>query len=381
MKSVSKVLAGLSLVLVACAITACGGDDEAPAEPGAGGTTGTGGAVGGAGGAVGGAGGAVGGGGAGGAMGGAGGGTGGDTGTGGTGGTTGTGGTGGTTGTGGTGGTTGTGGTGGTTGTGGTGGTTGCVQTGDATMCTESATPASTTTPAVDAGADSGDAATDAGAASNCPAALTTHGSTAVDRACWAMSASLCSVGIQTWAPLGDVPMLAIDNKTDTRFTPGTKQGEASSALVIDLKSPMWIDGLKLDSNHGQVPGSDKIVNFEVDVSLDKTTWTPVACGSNNTQAVLDIGFTSAQVRYIKIIQLLQPTADATAAAATKWWSLHEIFAYLGAQPEGGVDAGDAGDAATDAPDDVSVDAPSSDAEVDAAADVEVDASVDASAD
>jgi hypothetical protein len=360
MKSVSKILGGLSLVLVACAIPACGGSDETPAEtgggtPGAGGgarggaagaTAGAGGATAGAGGATAGAGGTTGTGGAGGAMGGAAGTMGGAAGT--IGGAAGT--MGGAAGT--MGGAAGT--TGGAGGAAGAGGSTGCVQSGGLDACTESAAPASV--------------AGDAG--SNCPAALTGHGATALDRSCWSISASICAVGIQTWAPSGDPPVSAIDSVAGTRYSTGQAMNVAGHALIVDLKTAQWIDGVKVDHTTPTNPGADKMLAYEIDVSMDKTTWTPVACGTN-AATIADIGFASTQARYVKIVQI-QTT---TAATITSWWSVSDLNVYRGAQPEGGIEAGT--DGGTDALIDVSTDVVvSTDAPIDVSADAPEDVSV-----
>jgi hypothetical protein len=222
---------------------------------------------------------------------------------------------------------------------GGTGGTSstmdaGCA-TGDLTACSESATPV-------------------AGEAGACAPALATHGATAVDRACWAVSASKC-LGVQSYAASGDPPIQAIDSNLDTRYTTGEAQTAAAHALVIDFKSALTIDGLNLDSNHGSPAGGDTIVNYEIDVSTDKTTWRAVACGSNNTAGVLDIGFASTLARYVRIIQLQN------SGTAPAWWSLFEVNAYLGTAIEAGADA--RADAPVDAAPDVpATDAPASDA-------------------
>jgi hypothetical protein len=182
------------------------------------------------------------------------------------------------------------------------------------------------------------------------------HGATAVNRACWAVSASRC-LGVQPFSVTGDPPIQAIDADLNTRYTTGEAQTVAAHAFVIDFKSVLTIDGLKLDSSHGSSAGADKIVNYEVDVSTDKIAWKAVACGNDNTAAVLDIGFPSVLARYVRIVQLQN------AGTATSWWSLHDLNAYLAPAIEAGTDGG--GDApvldgippATDAPADRAPDA------------------------
>jgi hypothetical protein len=191
-------------------------------------------------------------------------------------------------------------------------------------------------------------------------------------------------LGVQSWSASGDPPVQAIDSLTTTRYTTGEAMNVAAHALVVDMTGPLWIDGVKLDHTTPTAPGTDKLLGYEIDVSMDKTTWKPVACGTN-AATVADIGFTSTQARYVKIIQLLTTTPLAT----TSWWSVYDLQVYLGAVPEAGPPDAEAGpdapeDVSADAPEDVSVDA-TPDAEVDAGTDAEVDtgtdAEVDASAD
>jgi len=53
---------------------------------------------------------------------------------------------------------------------------------------------------------------------------------------------------------------------------------------------------------------------------------------------LLDIGFASTSARYVRIVQLQN------SGAATAWWSLYDVNAFLGTEVEAGTDGG------TDAP-------------------------------
>jgi hypothetical protein len=107
---------------------------------------------------------------------------------------------------------------------------------------------------------------------------------------------------------------LTIDGSSATRWATGAPQAPGQF-FQIDLQRIESFDGLQLTT---QANPEDYPRGYRVLVSDDSATWRgPVASGSGNGPTTT-IRFPWQQARYIRIEQ--------TGSAATRWWSIHELF-------------------------------------------------------
>jgi F5/8 type C domain len=184
------------------------------------------------------------------------------------------------------------------------------------------ATTAGASTGGVDAGGSGG--ATTAGASgaatggapasdfpAGCAAPTGTHSATALTRTCWGAKASDCAKTADNMNP----PTQAIDASATTRFSTGTKM-TASKLFTydLDLGSAVMVNGVVVTSEAAK---SDYAPSLEVGVSMDGTTFTPVACGPG--AVVTDFAFTPVNARYVRFTQ--HGTADS-------WWSVFDLNVY-----------------------------------------------------
>ena len=157
----------------------------------------------------------------------------------------------------------------------------------------------------------------------NCPAPSTTaHGATALTNTCFGAKASDCAMTNDNMNP----PTQAIDAAgIATRFATGVKM-TASKLFTfdVDLGAAVMVNGVQVASEAGKM---DYAPQLEVAVSVDGTTFTPVACGAG--AVTTDFSFTATNARYVRLVQ--HGTADA-------WWSIWDlkVYAASGATCAGG---------------------------------------------
>lgn len=99
------------------------------------------------------------------------------------------------------------------------------------------------------------------------------------------------------------------DGDQGTRWSTGETQ-KPGQWVQLDLKTVTTFDTLFISAgNTGDYMGS-----YEVDISLDGTTWTKVSAGNGAATLVLSLG--TQQARYIKIVNT---------ATSDRWWSITEV--------------------------------------------------------
>lgn len=188
------------------------------------------------------------------------------------------------------------------------------------------AATAGASTGGVDAGGSAGaGGATTAGAAgattggapagdfpAGCAAPTGTHGATPLTRTCWGAKATDCAKTNDNMNP----PTQAIDAAgATTRFATGVKM-TASKLFTfdVDLGTAVMVNGVAVASEPAKM---DYAPSLEVGVSMDGTTFTPVACGPG--AVVTDFSFTPVNARYVRFTQ--HGIGDA-------WWSIWDLNVY-----------------------------------------------------
>ena len=111
-------------------------------------------------------------------------------------------------------------------------------------------------------------------------------------------------------------PALALDGMAGTRFSTGLKMAMQTAPFTyeVDMSSALMISGIKVESS----VATDFAPQLEVQISTDKTTWTPVACGTG--AVATDFSFTPVSARYVRLTQF--------GTSNTGWWSIHEFSVY-----------------------------------------------------
>ncbi len=156
-----------------------------------------------------------------------------------------------------------------------------------------------------------------AGGGGTCPAPTGAHQATALDRSCWVATASDCAMTAANMNP----PSGAIDASTTTRWSTGVAMSAASAyTFQVDMGSAVTITGLAFGSNNS---ATDFPLMLKVEVSLDATAWTPVACGSG--MATTDFSFAAVSARYVR---LTQSGSAATTGPGSGWWSIYDLNVY-----------------------------------------------------
>ncbi|HTM45263.1 MAG TPA: discoidin domain-containing protein [Polyangiaceae bacterium] len=145
----------------------------------------------------------------------------------------------------------------------------------------------------------------------NCPAPTGTHGTTALTRTCWTVTASDCAATAQNMNP----PVQAIDaTGATTRYSSGVNMTMSKMfTFQIDLGSAVMVNGISVVS-----AVTDFAPQLEVSTSMDGTTFTPVACGAG--ALTTDFSFTAVNAQYIKLVQ--------HGVSAASWWSIHDLNVY-----------------------------------------------------
>jgi len=111
----------------------------------------------------------------------------------------------------------------------------------------------------------------------------------------------------------GDVVTSAFDGNPATRWSSGTQPQFGDEWFQIDMGASFSITQLSLATNGGDHPSA-----YELDLSTDKLTFTPVARGLGADTTT--IGFPRQMARYILIKQI--------GSGYDHWWSINELTVY-----------------------------------------------------
>jgi len=105
---------------------------------------------------------------------------------------------------------------------------------------------------------------------------------------------------------------LAVDGKTDTRYTTGTPQ-KPGMWFQVELPTETSVVGVQLDSVKSP---NDYPRGYKLEISGDGEKWKQIATGKG-IPGVTDIQFAAAKAKFIRITQ--------TGAAPGNFWSIHEM--------------------------------------------------------
>ncbi|WP_051367885.1 beta-glucosidase [Hamadaea tsunoensis] len=112
-----------------------------------------------------------------------------------------------------------------------------------------------------------------------------------------------------------DVPARMLDGNTATRWSSGTPMANGQT-VTVDMGAVRNVDQITMDSAGST---ADYARGYSVSLSTDGTNWgSPVATGTG-ASALLTVGFTPANARYIRVTQT---------GSSTSWWSIAEFNAY-----------------------------------------------------
>lgn len=134
--------------------------------------------------------------------------------------------------------------------------------------------------------------------------------SSAVNRAGWIASASSTSTDP---CCAGDLPANALDASPSTRWSTGVPESNGQW-FQVDMGQINTIERITIDAG----TSLDFPRGYQVLLSTDGSTFTPVATGTGSTP-VVTVNFTAQPARYIKIVQT---------GSSIYWWSIHELNAY-----------------------------------------------------
>jgi hypothetical protein len=111
----------------------------------------------------------------------------------------------------------------------------------------------------------------------------------------------------------GDVVTNAFDGNSATRWSTGSQPQAGDEWFKIDMGASFSITQLSLTASGGDVPSA-----YELDLSTDNVTFTPVAHGLGTDTTT--IGFPRQMARYILIKQI--------GTGYDHWWSINELTVY-----------------------------------------------------
>jgi hypothetical protein len=154
------------------------------------------------------------------------------------------------------------------------------------------------------------------GGGGSCPAPTGAHQATALDRSCWAATASDCALTAANMNP----PSMALDASVATRFSTGLKMSAETAPFTfqVDMTKAVMITGVSVNSSNG----TDFAPMLEVDVSTDMQTWTPVACGAG--ASTTDFSFAAVSAQYVRVTQM----GSAATGGGSGWWSIYDFNVY-----------------------------------------------------
>jgi hypothetical protein len=111
----------------------------------------------------------------------------------------------------------------------------------------------------------------------------------------------------------GDVVTNAFDGNAATRWSTGSQPQVGDEWFKIDMGASYSITQLSLTASGGDVPSA-----YELDLSTDNATFTPVARGLGSDTTT--IGFPRQTARYVLIKQI--------GTGYDHWWSISELTVY-----------------------------------------------------
>jgi hypothetical protein len=153
-------------------------------------------------------------------------------------------------------------------------------------------------------------------------------------------------------------PFYGADGDPATRYSSGTA-GVAGMWFQLDLCRNVLLDGVHLlTAPAGSADTADAPASYDVQVSLDGTTWTKVAMSSTAPPSDAMITFTAPTLaRYVRINQ--DGNVGSTLADGgfkTNWWSIHEFGVHC--PVDGGIPDAATPEASTDSALDSPLDSP-----------------------
>jgi hypothetical protein len=125
------------------------------------------------------------------------------------------------------------------------------------------------------------------------------------------------------------LPQYAIDGKLATRYSTG-RHAVGTEWFRVDLCRTVYIDGINLNDT---VDPTNVAASYNVQVSVDGTTWTQVAASATTAPANLTVTFTPVAARFVRVNQT-------GAIPMNDWWSIDEFSVACSGASDAGHDAG-----------------------------------------
>jgi F5/8 type C domain len=125
------------------------------------------------------------------------------------------------------------------------------------------------------------------------------------------------------------LPQYAIDGKLTTRYSTG-KHAVGAEWFRVDLCRTVSVDGISLNDT---VDPTNVAASYNVQVSVDGTTWMQVAASATTAPANLTVTFPPVLARFVRVNQT-------GAIPMNDWWSIDEFSVTCGGPSSGGRDAG-----------------------------------------
>jgi hypothetical protein len=125
------------------------------------------------------------------------------------------------------------------------------------------------------------------------------------------------------------LPQYAVDGKLATRYSTG-RHAVGTEWFRVDLCRAVSVDGINLNDT---VDPTNVAASYNVQVSLDGTTWTQVAASATTAPANLTVTFTPVLARFVRVNQT-------GAIPMNDWWSIDEFSVACSGASVAGRDAG-----------------------------------------
>jgi F5/8 type C domain len=115
-------------------------------------------------------------------------------------------------------------------------------------------------------------------------------------------------------------PQYAIDGMTTTRYSSGMTMA-AGFYFQVDLGATKMVSGITVDTSEG-ADTLDVASSYEVELSTDGTTFTPVASCASAAAPMEVINFKATSARYVRYTNMGGP---GPANGLTSWLAIHEF--------------------------------------------------------
>ena len=125
------------------------------------------------------------------------------------------------------------------------------------------------------------------------------------------------------------LPQYAIDGKLATRYSTG-RPAVGNEWFRVDLCRTVYVDGINLNDT---VDPTNVAASYNVQVSLDGTTWSQVAASATRAPPNLTVTFPPVMARFVRVNQT-------GVLAMTDWWSIDEFSVACSGASDAGRDAG-----------------------------------------